>query len=63
MDSCSELILPYLSLAQARLAAALGPDYFTQWFPDRESSLPGERVTEAGQVQGFSVTSQQSRDQ
>lgn len=43
----------------ARLAAALGPDYLIQWFPDGESNLPGKWVTEEGKIQGFSVTSQQ----
>lgn len=62
MDSCFGLILPYLSFAQARLAAVLRPDYLIQWFPDEEDNLPGERVIEEGQVQGFSVTSQQSRE-
>lgn len=61
-DSCFELILPYLSLGQARLAAASGPDDLLQWFPGRESSLPGKWVIEQGQVQGVSVISQQGRE-
>lgn len=57
MDSCFELVLPYLSLAQA--GSCLGTWWwFPAGFPGSESSLPGRRVTEKEQVQEISMTSQ-----